>query len=255
MWLVNDDPAQLLVQKRLFGRFAATVWDFDSPLQLVAHAKKHGSCPNLVSDYHMPGMNGLELSQFWCEIHPDAKILLLSASEMNAIEQEKVTYLPSNHVKVLTNYRLPDLLSTAQEWFSCGEPVEANTLRSIPGSNDIKFEFFDTEVHQKLRDLGGVEFLDKTLIRFRDRTPDRIALIEQMVKDKDRSNLHLQAHSLKGSCGVVGATALSECADVIETSATNQEDLAELQGELSSLREVWQNSLQELQLCISKTVR
>ena len=65
IWLVNDDPAQLLVQKRLLGRFASTVWDFQSPTELMAQARTYGSCPNLVSDFHMPGMIGLELSQLW----------------------------------------------------------------------------------------------------------------------------------------------------------------------------------------------
>ena len=77
IWLVNDDPAQLLVQKRLLGRFAATVWDFQSPTELVSQARKYGSCPNLVSDFHMPGMNGLELSQLWCQMHPNARVLLI----------------------------------------------------------------------------------------------------------------------------------------------------------------------------------
>ena len=114
---MNDDPAQLLVQKRLLGRFAATVWEFSSPDEVVSQAQKYGSCPNLVSDFHMPGMNGMELARIWCELHGNARVLLVSASNLSVDEEKEALFLPNNHVKLLSSFSLNELIATAKEWF------------------------------------------------------------------------------------------------------------------------------------------
>lgn len=243
VWLVNDDPAQLLVQKRLLGRFAATVWEFRSPTELIAQARKYGSCPNLVSDIHMPGMSGLELARLWCEMHPNARILLASASSLNAQEQEEARYLPGNHVKLLTNFRIPELLSAAQEWFG-GEvlPEDSQELES-----PTKLKFFNSEVHSKLRMLGGVAFLKKALHRFAERVPARLEACREATEQGDFVRVHREAHSLKGSCGVVGAGVMLELADKLETAAQNERPCESLLTMIDGVDQIWQESKTELQ--------
>jgi HPt (histidine-containing phosphotransfer) domain-containing protein len=247
IWLVNDDPAQLLVQKRLLGRFAATVWDFQSPTELMAQARGYGSCPNLVSDFHMPGMNGLELSQLWCQMHPNARILLLSASALSSVEQEEATYLPSNRVKMLTNFRIPELLSVAQEWFAQGPKGEESSLETPGESAESSLEYFESSMHSKLRMLGGQAFLKKALERFANRLPERLQKLDQALASNDHRKLHHEAHSLKGSCGIVGAHQMLESADRLEVAAKAEEEAATLRAEMETLHDLWRETEAELQ--------
>lgn len=252
LWLVNDDPAQLLVQKRLLGRFAATIWDFHSPSQLMTQARRYGSCPNLVSDFHMPGMNGLELSQLWCQMHPNARILLLSASALTKSEQEEATYLPSSQVRVLSNFRIPELLAVAKEWFSRGRDTaveDSGEFDAVKASTQL--EYFESEVHEKLKILGGRSFLVKTLEKFADKVPLRFQIMEEAIQAGEFLDLHHQAHSLKGSCGVTGAHRLLEAAGTLEEAALEPTDLKQLESQLEELKSVWELTYQEMQ-CILK---
>lgn len=242
VWLVNDDPAQLLVQKRLLGRFAATVWEFSSPVEAVNQAKNFGSCPYLVSDIQMPGMTGLELARVWCELHPDARVLLTSASPLSAKELDEATFLPRSHVQILTSYRLPELISTAQEWF--GADSEQLEPTGEPVTSLLKF--FDGEVHSKLRLLGGVDFLVKALNRFADRAPERIEGCREATRRGDFDKVLREAHSFKGSCGIVGATPLFNALDRIETAAGGQTEAGLLLKDIDSMEVLWLKTKEEL---------
>lgn len=245
LWLVNDDPAQLLVQKRLLGRLAATVWDFSSPAALMSQARKFGGCSNLVTDFHMPGMNGLELAQVWCHMHPNARVLVLSASNLTKSEQDEFTYFPSNQVRLLVNFRIPELLATAQEWFG-GQTNLSAAMDPVAQELSASLRYFDAQVHSKLIQLGGKDFLHKALQRFADRIPMRLQSFEQAVADCNLDAVYREAHSLKGSSGVVGANQILQCADRMETAAREKqhESVALF---LQELTELWQASQVELQ--------
>ena len=110
IWLVNDDPSQLFVQKKLLGRLSFEVKAFSSPLALLNEVKTDPTCVNLVSDFHMPEMDGVELTRIWCTLYPNAKVLLLSASLLDSDENRRVSTLPSSQIRLLSDYRLPDFL-------------------------------------------------------------------------------------------------------------------------------------------------
>jgi HPt (histidine-containing phosphotransfer) domain-containing protein len=246
--LVNDDPAQLLVQKRLLGRFAATVWEFSSPTQLLAQAQKYGSCPNLVSDFHMPGMNGLELARIWCEMHPNARVLLVSASKLSAAEQEAAVFLPNTHVRLLTSFHIPELLAVVQEWFIGGSAEQVDDTPQP--ENDL--QHFDATVHSKLVMLGGNSFLQKALERFADRFPTRLESCRTALQERDWRGLHREAHSMKGSCGIVGANALLVLADQLEIAVQNEESPETYSEWLVRLDDTWERSKFELEKILSK---
>jgi HPt (histidine-containing phosphotransfer) domain-containing protein len=248
VWLVNDDPAQLLVQKRLLGRFAATVWEFTSPDDLLTQAQKYGSCPNLVSDFHMPGMNGLELARIWCEMHANARVLLVSASKLTPSEEEEAVFLPNNHVKLLTSFHIPELISTVQEWF-LGTPA---VKEDDEPQTDTALNFFDPSVHSKLVMLGGNAFLRKALERFADRLPTRLDSCRGAIQGNDARSLHREAHSMKGSCGIVGASRLLELADQLESAAQDEQDLEALTGLVSEIEETWTQSKPELEQILNE---
>lgn len=242
--MVNDDPAQLLVQKRLLGRFAATVWEFSSPDEVVSQAQKYGSCPNLVSDFHMPGMNGLELARIWCELHGNARVLLVSASNLSVDEEKEALFLPNNHVKLLSSFSLSELITTAREWF-VGEPDDLHEDDFPENGNGLVH--FDATVHSKLVMLGGNAFLKKALQRFADRLPGRMESCREALDVSDFRSAHREAHSLKGSCGIVGATSMLELADQLESAALAEESTDSLFQILGEIEREWESSAAELQ--------
>lgn len=242
IWLVNDDPAQLLVQKRLLGRFAESVTAFGSPLEAVAAAREGGSSPLLVTDYNMPVMKGPQLAAYWCALHPEARILILSASEIQLKDDSVLSSLPKASFRLLSSYRLPDLVSAAQEWF-CPEEGTDEELSAPTKAGNSRLE---PSVLEKLMSLGGQPFVDKVLNRFVAELPGRMETIEQSYSANDRELLHRTAHSLKGSCGLIGAERLARVAGALEDAATPDgvEDLAPL---LESLRAEYDLTFKEVQ--------
>ena len=251
LWLVNDDPAQLLVQKRLLGRFASQVSGFGSALEAVAQANRTGeSPPFLVSDINMPNMNGVELARLWHEMHSDARVLLLSASSLSAEVRKAVNELPPESVKALSPYRLGELSHTAKEWFggeSCEPASPAEAKRPYPKSNLSPGQYLDAATMDKLFQLGGEPFLQKALARFIESLNDKVAKIESAAKTNDREALHATSHGLKGSGGILGAAPLMEACDALE-QATSPDHAEEPVNELvAAVQSIAQATLAEAQ--------
>lgn len=195
----------------------------------------------------MPGMNGLELSQLWCQMHPDARVLLISASELTRAEKEEATYLPSNRVKLMTAYRIPEVLNAAKEWFggTDREAAKEDSLEKAPAPPQ-NLSYFDSDVLDKLKILGGSAFVKKALIRFSDRIPTRLANFYEFIEEKSHRKIHQEAHSLKGSCGIVGATQMLECAHELEEAAKDEKALEEIEEQVERLESLWQETAREL---------
>ncbi len=209
--LVNDDPAQLMVQRRLLGRIAEVV-AFQSPLEALVAARTRALPPNLITDFHMPGMDGPELAQAWCDLVPQAKVLVVSASQVSPAEQARTDALPTEAVRLVTSYRILELVDHAMGWFA--QPVETQDSTD-PTETEL---VLDRTVLEKLGKLGGETFVAKTVARFSQSAPEKIQAIAEALGRSDLARMHELSHSLKGSCGLVGAVALSQAADAIESA-------------------------------------
>lgn len=216
--LVNDDPAQLMVQRRLLSRMA-TVHGFLSPLEALAAARAGASTPFLITDFHMPDMDGPELARVWCELHAGARVLLVSASEVSRQEQEKVDALPAGSVRLLTSYRITELQEQARVWFQ-----EAPSETDESSRQGESLARLDRSVLEKLGKLGGADFVQKTVARFLRSGPQKVQDIERAFATGEYRQMHELSHALKGSCGLVGAQTLSTAADRIETATSDQGD-------------------------------
>lgn len=225
VWLVNDDPAQLMVQKRLLSKVVPQVRDFLSPLEALSAARETESAPYLVTDFQMPMMDGPELARQWYSLFPQTRILIVSASEVSRDDQRRVDALPADSVRLLTSYRIADLPGKAKLWFFSLD----EQLRIVADEETDKKVRFDPSVLEKLATLGGEEFVQKTIERFLRSVPEKLDGLTEAAQASDLPQLHLLAHSLKGSCGLVGALSLARAADELEQSSaegTNRDWLA-----------------------------
>ena len=240
IWLVNDDPSQLMVQKRLLGKIASVVRGFLSPVEALTEARSTEVTPFLVTDFQMPMMDGPELALQWCGLFPDSRILIVSASEVSRSDLQRVDALPADSVRLLTSYRIAELPKAAELWlFAVDEELQAL------GEREFQEQAFDPTVLEKLAQLGGEEFVRKTVARFLRSSPERLELLQQASQALDLSKIQALAHSLKGSCGLVGALELARIADRLEQSAAENQE-CDWMGMVSELEQVAQATSEHL---------
>lgn len=92
----------------------------------------------------------------------------------------------------------------------------------------------DAKVLEELRDLAGPEALRETIALFRSGVEKNLAALRE--QQDDAKALSRTAHSLRGSCAVIGARRMAELAAQLEdlARACTREGIAELIEELES---------------------
>ena len=90
--LVEDETAILKMAQMILERLGYTVLTTDSPDEAIQIAEASGkdSIHLLITDVVMPGMNGKELSERLCYLHPGMKCLFMSGYTANVIAHHGV---------------------------------------------------------------------------------------------------------------------------------------------------------------------
>ncbi len=260
IWLVNDDTSQLMIQERVLGRGDFRVRSFVSPLEAIAAARREPSPPFLVTDTNMPGMSGMELARFWCDLHSDARILVLSASSLMPEQEDEFKTLSPTAVHLLSSYRIGDLISQARQWFlqenqQQESEVTKTPLEAASSPRGPDAAPYDEVVWSKLLTLGGATFLSRALQRFATNGNSKLEQMEQAANRSDWSTIHACAHSLKGSAGLVGANMLLQACDRLEmlTAAESGAQALQKQEALSGVQEAWSICLDALPPDVDRT--
>jgi two-component system response regulator HydG len=87
--VVDDEPQMLRVCERLLTRERFAVTSFDDPREALAHLKARERAPDaLLTDLHMPAMNGLELLEAARGLWPTLAVVMMTgkASLTSAVE-------------------------------------------------------------------------------------------------------------------------------------------------------------------------
>ena len=82
---------------------------------------------------------------------------------------------------------------------------------------------------------------------FVDELPDRVAAIEQPVKQANLADLAKLSHQLKGAGGGYGFSTITEAAAVVEKQAKSQTDIESVQESLGEINLTMQSSDQPAQ--------
>lgn len=96
----------------------------------------------------------------------------------------------------------------------------------------------DHEALQKLREIGARAsedtFVKNLLTRFLEGTPERLAALQTAAAESDCDALEFQAHTLKSSCGYVGARVMANLCQTLESMGRggDVQDAEPLIGEL-----------------------
>ena len=112
---------------------------------------------------------------------------------------------------------LVELRQKLERWLSRPVPG-ARAALPYAGPHDIDGNPIDYEVFDKLREILGPA-LQQTVAPFLEDTPDYLSRLEQAVHDGDADTARAMAHSIKGSSGNLGASALAQLAKEAEELA------------------------------------
>lgn len=82
-------------------------------------------------------------------------------------------------------------------------------------------ETLDAAAVERLRRLGGQEFLVEMIDLFLDHGPQRLEGIRNGMTDGDAPLVHQSAHSLKSTAGNLGGRVVQDLAQEIETLAAD----------------------------------
>lgn len=110
----------------------------------------------------------------------------------------------------------------------------------------------DEETVGKLRDIGARmdegTFVTNLLNRFLQGTPERLRALQAAVAESDCEALEFQAHTLKSSCGYVGATVMVEVCQALESlgRAGETDDAGRLLSQLQESFALVTSALEEL---------
>jgi DNA-binding NtrC family response regulator len=89
--VIDDDPDILRVFESALIHAGYAAKGFSTPDKALEFIRaNHESCPVVVSDVRMPGMNGFVLAREVRRIAPDTKIVLMTGFEINMSEYEKM---------------------------------------------------------------------------------------------------------------------------------------------------------------------
>lgn len=231
-----------MVQKRLLGRVAQVSGYLSAIEALAAVRQGDQTAPFLVTDFQMPHMDGPELARVWCDLFPEARVLIISVSEISGAERARVQELPRDRVRLVTSYRLTELPHHVTEFVSQAQS-ELSAAETLPASR----RRLDPEVLRKLGQLGGAEFVAKTVARFQRGGPERIQEMLEALQQGDLARVHQLSHALKGSCGLVGALSLSALADQIELASGESGSPDQLAKLVEQAQSECRQTLQELE--------
>lgn len=221
--MVDDNDMNRVVFRSLLKQTKVQVYDAASGYECLSLVEKE-RFDIIFLDHMMPGMDGIETFHRLKEgenLCKDVPVIMLTA---NAVSGVREAYLaegftnflskpisPSQLEKMIKSYLPEELIREASE---CEETAARSSLPEIDG-----FNFDIARLYAKSDDT-----IKSSLEAFGDNLVKSAALLRYylpIVRDSE-DNLELfriQAHSLKGTAAIVGATQVSEIAKTAEFAA------------------------------------
>jgi DNA-binding NtrC family response regulator len=129
--VVDDDPEVLSVAEDMLRTMAYTAISTVDPRGALRFARTHpGTIHLLLTDVVMPLMGGRQLAQEFRKIRPDAKVLFMSAYNVEAVEAYRVQLAPGEPF-LKKPFTIADLQNTVKAALVYRPP--AAWLRAHPG--------------------------------------------------------------------------------------------------------------------------
>jgi PAS domain S-box-containing protein len=173
----------------------------------------------ILMDMQMPIMDGVEATKV---IRSNARFqsLPIIAMTANAMASDRDLCLNAGMNDHIAKPINPDqLFGVLLRWIRPDSFATMAGYRTTDGDGRVELAISGIDVYAGLKRTGGNRARYETLLRkFADQQSGAVADIRTALSLADAASAERAAHSLKGAAATLGATALSEAADTVETS-------------------------------------
>ena len=91
--VVDDEPDLLAITKIMLEKKGYLIHGFTDPKEALLHVQEDGGCTDcklVLSDVRMPSMSGIELVERIKNLHPELKVILMTAYKVSEEESQVV---------------------------------------------------------------------------------------------------------------------------------------------------------------------
>ena len=91
--VVDDEPDLLAITKIMLEKKGYLIHGFTDPKEALLHVQEDGGCTDcklVLSDVRMPSMSGIELVKRIKNLHPEVKVILMTAYKVSEEESQIV---------------------------------------------------------------------------------------------------------------------------------------------------------------------
>ena len=194
--------------------------DFVESGQDAVVAWEQGAYSLILMDIQMPGMDGLEATRQIraAERQNDAHPVRIVAVTANAYDSDREDCLAAGMDDYLSKpFSDEQFCTIIDRWLPQTVPAS-----SSPAERDSKSDLgpsagLDSAVIEPLR-VGKPDLWKRLVGMFLENTPATLAALERAVVGDDFTSVQMSAHTLRSSCGNMGAATLSELCRKLETA-------------------------------------
>ena len=252
--VVEDNPVNQRVATAQLRRLGCDVDVAANGLEALA-ALSRQPYDLVLMDCQMPEMDGFEATKSLRAREGGRRRTPIVAMTANALRGDREACLDAGMDDYLSKPTRPEeLFRVLERWARSGRSAEADpraTPSPAPTPEDAPrgpaAPALDPAVLGGLRELEAAAepgLLRELLLAFRESANEKVGALRGATLARDRDRLEREAHSLKGSCGMVGALRMAERCRVLEHAAGD--DGADFGPDILGLVEEWQRVQVEL---------
>ncbi len=228
--LTEDDPINQEVATVMLETMGYEVVVADNGAMAVDTLVQDNNFDLVLMDCQMPVMDGFNATKAIRDKNFDIPIIALTA---NAMQGDRELCLDAGMNDYLSKpiYRT-DLSRVVHQWASTSskkvninkESVEhgsGNRVHISEKNMNIEIDQTALDAIRSLQRPGKPDILARIVNMYMEKSPELIAAIKEGVAANDSDKVKMAAHTLKSSSAYVGAPALAEVCNRVESSATN----------------------------------
>ncbi len=220
--LADDNPTNRKVisqQLGMLGYLAETADDGAEALEMW----RNGDYTLILTDCHMPVMDGYQFTQGVRREEPPGTRIPIIAITADALKGTAERCRNAGMDDYLTKpMKLPQLQETMERWTHMGTAEDAAETESVSAqANSETQEDIDPKVLGNILGTQDPAILADYYNDFLDSNAPTANQIEEAFQKDDLAEISALAHKLKSAARTVGANALADCCQALETSGKN----------------------------------
>jgi CheY-like chemotaxis protein/HPt (histidine-containing phosphotransfer) domain-containing protein len=207
--LAEDNAINRRVALAMLSRLGYRGDAVENGIEVLA-ALERGDYDVVLMDVQMPEMDGITATRRIRETVAKDKQPRIIAMTANVSTEDREQCLAAGMDDFVDKpMRIEDLAAALSR-------QGPQSLASVALEDAMTEHVLDVQTVHSLRDLGG---LNAIVFEFLGEVSERIAAIRRATEEQDFASLELEAHTLKGASGVVGAALMAKTAAKLEKSA------------------------------------